>query len=165
MAVFGGLGYSQEWKYVDKNAWDRNTEKIFDSYKFGSLAGTNDIRSISLDVCKGNGLILEKDEMMGEGGRFILFSHRYQAENFKTFVETKFAYTLIASTVRGRGNAYSDLLPDLSESFNPRTGLVGYESDWTDEDLKKLFEDVLTEEDWKYIEKVAVESDPAGAKR
>lgn len=33
------------------------------------------------------------------------------------------------------------------------------------EDLKKLFEDVLTEEDWKYIEETAIASDPAGAKR
>jgi hypothetical protein len=31
--------------------------------------------------------------------------------------------------------------------------------------LKKLFEDVLTPDDWSYIEKVAVESDPAGAKK
>jgi hypothetical protein len=34
-----------------------------------------------------------------------------------------------------------------------------------DEDLKKLFEDVLTPDDGAYIEKIAIESDPVRSKK
>ena len=46
----------------------------------------------------------------------------------------------------------SEQVPDLSEVENPRTHKIGWLSDWTDGDLKIVFKDVLTEDDWKHIE-------------
>lgn len=40
-------------------------------------------------------------------------------------------------------------LPWLGDCINPRTGLKGYESDWTDEDFRKYFD--ITDSEWEEI--------------
>ncbi|MDE6476618.1 MAG: hypothetical protein K2L48_00165 [Mycoplasmoidaceae bacterium] len=49
-------------------------------------------------------------------------------------------------------------VPDLSDVKNPRTGKIGWDSDWTNEDLKKIFS-FIHEDEWKYIEEKALSSD------
>jgi hypothetical protein len=95
------------------------------------------------------------------------FDSEIEVVNFQSYIKTYFYRFLIS--IRGVShNALANVhrfVPDLINVTNPRTGLVGYNSDWTNEDLKKLFKDVLTDDDWAYIEKTAIESDPVGAKK
>ncbi len=159
LAVFGGLGTTQSWGYLNKEAWNRNPEQLFSNYKFGILAGTNDIRSISVGLSRGDGLILEKNEMMGEGGRFLLFSNKNDAERCRRYFETKLVEYLILSTEKGRGNHYSDLVPDI-EDYSSKNPLfksdqeldVGHEFYGLDLNhrLYKLFE--LTDEEIAIVE-------------
>lgn len=99
-------------------------------------------------------------------GAFIgaYFKTLIEAQNFLSYMKTLF-YRMSISEASTNINTVSSIhrfVPDLAEVTNPRTGLVGYESDWTDDDLKILFKDVLTDEDWEYIEATAIASDPAG---
>ena len=52
-------------------------------------------------------------------------------------------------------------IPDLSETVNPRTGKTGYDSDWTDDDLKTVFAGILTDDDWIYIKSHVPDCPPA----
>ena len=54
---------------------------------------------------------------------------------------------------------YNRFALDLSTITNPRTGLTGWDSDWTDDDLQELLKDYLTEDDWVYIKETALKSD------
>ena len=47
-------------------------------------------------------------------------------------------------------HVHPDFLPWLGDIVNPRTGKKGYESEWTDDDLYKLFN--LTQDEIKIIE-------------
>lgn len=112
-------------------------------------------------------MIFAPNEFFSDTFICAFFETKAEAENFESYFKTKFYRFMISETASDQ-NAYSTVhrfVPDLAEVTNPRTGLVGYASDWTDEDLKKLFEDVLTPDDWDYIEKTAIESDPVGAKK
>ena len=52
--------------------------------------------------------------------------------------------------MKGDVNVPLNFLPCMIEETNPRTGLKGYESEWTNEDFYKFFG--ITEEEQKYIE-------------
>lgn len=111
-------------------------------------------------------VLLEPGQIASESFIGAFFSTREEALNFNTLVISKFARFCNTESATDH-NAYRkvwDFVPDLKSTVNPRSGLVGWNSDWTDNDLKLLLKDVLTDEDWSYIEKVAVESDPVGAK-
>ena len=45
---------------------------------------------------------------------------------------------------------YLQMFPWLGNSINPRTGLKGYESEWTDQDFYTFFN--ITEDEQKIIE-------------
>lgn len=114
-----------------------------------------------------NAFILKPGELVSDTFIIKNFDVEKHALNFKSYFSTLFYRFVVSesSTSHHATRKVNSFCPDLSGAINPRTSLIGWESDWTDEDLKKLFEDVLTEEDWQYIEKVAIESDPVGAKR
>lgn len=77
---------------------------------------------------------------------------RLRADNMLSYVSTAFAEYCMRSSLPARMSAVAANLPDVSSTLNPRTGKIGWDSDWTDDDLKILFKDVLTEDDWKRIE-------------
>jgi hypothetical protein len=92
-----------------------------------------------------------------------LFDSEEEAKNYKSYLASflyRYLLNLKSTGISVVANSHS-LVPDLAKCKNLRTGLVGWESDWNDEDLKQLFKEVLTDDDWEYIERVAIESDPS----
>lgn len=84
-----------------------------------------------------------------------------ECDNFVTYFTTYF-YRFCTTETATNWDAMRSIhrfVPNLTNVENPRTGLTGWDSDWTDEDLKVLLKDYLTEDDWEYIEKIALESD------
>ena len=146
---------------VKKNApFLKNYKHFLDSYQLAwpkSGANSNYRKSF----------IVNKKELVNETFLFASFKSKEEANNFQTYFKTMF-YRFCITEVSSDQNAYPNVhrfVPDLTFIKNPRTGKIGWESDWTDEDLKILFKDVLTDEDWEYIQKVAIESDPAGMRK
>lgn len=89
------------------------------------------------------------------------FDTEQETLGFNSYLQTYFyRYLVVLRSVTH--NAYANVhrfVPDLVNVINPRTGKIGYESDWTDDDLVVLFKDVLTVEDWKHIKATAVAAD------
>ena len=89
------------------------------------------------------------------------FDSLIEVENYNSYLQTYF-YRYLVNVRATSHNALANVhrwVPDLADVKNPRTGKIGYESDWTDDDLKILFKDVLTEEDWHYIKATAIAAD------
>ena len=79
----------------------------------------------------------------------INFSSINEAENFIKSVQTDFYMFVNLLTKRGM-NVSLMALPWLGDVINPRTGLKGYESKWTDKDFYQFFN--ITPEEQKIIE-------------
>lgn len=149
--------------WIDKEEliWNDEKEEMLKRWKIVASQG-----QVSKRPSTANYFTVDDEHIVGETWSILNdFSTELEANNFCTYLNCNFSRKLLAESRGAKVAGWGSFVPDLATVTNPRTGLVGYESDWTDEDLKKLFEDVLTEDDWKYIEKVAVESDPAGAKK
>ena len=89
------------------------------------------------------------------------FGTKNEANGFSSYLRTYF-YRYLVSIRSVTHNAYANVhrfVPDLANVKNPRTGKMGYESDWIDDDLKIVFKGFLTEEDWKHIKATAVAAD------
>lgn len=112
-------------------------------------------------------LIIDSHEEYSNYWIPVFFDSREEAQNFRSYLGTLFYRGLLAMGTVSQNATRSThrFVPDLSNVCNPRTKKVGWNSDWTDDDLKELFKEVLTDEDWAYIEKTAIESDPAGLRR
>jgi len=119
-AVYSHLNkaHKPEWGYVSKNICDRNIDTLLGKYKFGTMGSTSKIGSINISVCHNNNIILEKEEVLGEGGRFILFDTKEEVNNFKNYFKTNFVKFLIESTKQGREVYYSFFVPDLIDYSN-----------------------------------------------
>lgn len=79
----------------------------------------------------------------------IVFNNEICAKNFVYETQTlffKFIYMKSMVDV----HVHPEFLPWMGDAINPRTGLKGYESEWTDEDFYKYFD--ITEEEQKIIE-------------
>jgi superfamily II DNA or RNA helicase len=89
------------------------------------------------------------------------FESKKEALNFQSYIQTYF-YRYLLSVRNVTHNAYANLhrfAPDLANAKNPRTGKVGYDSNWIDDDLVVLLKDFLTEDDWRYIKATAIAAD------
>lgn len=89
------------------------------------------------------------------------FYTKEEAENFESYMKTYFYRYLVALRITSQ-HAFANVhrfVPDLEDVVNPRTGLTGYHSDWTDDDLRDLLKDHLTDDDWRYIKAEAVKAD------
>lgn len=89
------------------------------------------------------------------------FDTKQEVEGFNSYVQTYFYRYLLSLRIVSH-IAYANIhrfVPDLKEVKNPRTGKIGYQSDWTDDDLVELFKDSLTHDDWRHIKKTAVIAD------
>lgn len=103
----------------------------------------------------------------GEGCCDTFICHAFdtidECHGFISYMRTLFFRYIIDKTAKDQ-NAYSILyryVPDLSETVNPRTGKTGYDSDWTDDDLKTVFAGILTDDDWIYIKSHVPDCPPA----
>ena len=79
----------------------------------------------------------------------VKFNSIAQAKNFIMSVQTKF-YMFVNSLTKRDANVSLIAIPWMGDSINPRTGLKGYESAWTDEDFYQFFN--ITSEEQKIIE-------------
>lgn len=89
------------------------------------------------------------------------FDSEIEAIGFNSYIKT-YLYRYLISIRKTSHIALANIhrfVPDLVSIKNPRTGKVGYNSDWTDDDLVELFKDVLTMNDWKHIKATAVAAD------
>ena len=82
-----------------------------------------------------------------------------EAVVFNTAIEAKNCYNSLMNTVFCRFvcmmsvtdvNMHQEFLPWMNKCINPRTGLKGYEGEWTDDDFYKFFN--ITPEEQKIIE-------------
>ena len=112
-------------------------------------------------------IVLEPGQICSDTFIGCWFNSRQQVENFRTYFQTLFYRFSISETATDH-NAISLVhrhLPDLVNIKNPRTGMIGWDSTWTDSDIEILLKDVLTEEDWQYIKKIAIEKDPVSRRQ
>ena len=79
----------------------------------------------------------------------IKFSSIIEAENFIKSVQTDF-YMFVNSLTKRDVHVSPMALPWMGDVVNPRTGLKGYQSEWTDDDFYKFFN--ITPEEQKIIE-------------
>ena len=79
----------------------------------------------------------------------IKFNSIEERQNFYDSWRTQFLRYIYDATVVDV-NVHSEFLPFLGNIVNSRTGLKGYQGEWTDEDLYKLFE--ISPEEQKVIE-------------
>ena len=79
----------------------------------------------------------------------IKFDSENNAKNFENSVKTTF-YKYFVLQVKTDQHTPFKFLPWMGDSINPRTGLKGYESEWTDEDFYTFFN--ITNDEKKIIE-------------
>ena len=107
--------------------------------------GSNDYVEIT---SKNKKLCMTKPEKLSNVEATINFKTQAEAENFYDSLQTsfmKFANKCIKTNMRVPYYG----LPFMGNVVNPRTGLKGYEGEWTDEDFYKFFN--LTEDEIKII--------------
>ena len=89
------------------------------------------------------------DQMLsGNPNAKIRFNTQNEADNFVKTTTTQNIYKFIWYV--DEKSAIPAHLPFLGDAINPRTGLKGYQGEWTDEDLYKYFN--ITPEEQKVIE-------------
>lgn len=71
--------------------------------------------------------------------RYMNFDTDEEAENFRKSLTNNAFYKLLSSLYKFDQNVRLSRYPWLGEKTNPRTGLVGYKGEWTDEDLFVLY--------------------------
>lgn len=81
-------------------------------------------------------------------GSSIEFNTEKEAENFCKQFETTLCKFYIGFAITDVNVRNSNILW-MGNSINPRTGLKGYESEWTDEDFRKYFD--ITDSEWEEI--------------
>ena len=90
-----------------------------------------------------------REKSNGTHAYYVLFNTDQEAENFRLFLMSDFA-RFINLYVKMNMSNRPNCLPWLGDAINPRTGLKGYEGEWTDDDLYKFFN--ITPEEQKVIE-------------
>lgn len=79
----------------------------------------------------------------------VPFDCETKAVNFERSTKTLF-YRYLFLVCKSGQSTPADALPWMGDCTNPRTGLKGYESDWTDDDFRKYFD--ITDSEWEEIE-------------
>lgn len=152
-----GGGYG--WWYFPKNSIQPRRSDLIDVWK--------------VMMVKFNGAAVHRMNKILAPGEIhvdtfvsLKVENEQQGKNFLTYLKT-LCYRFLLSEAAGgshhAGRKEHRFVPNLSTITNPRTGLVGWDSDWTDTDLQELFKNILTVEEWEYIKKTALDSD--GARR
>ena len=87
----------------------------------------------------------------GEGSPLpesIPFPNEAEAVNFENSTKTTF-YRYLVLTVKTDSTFPMNFLPWMGDCINPRTGLKGYEGEWTDDDFRSYFG--ITDSEWEEI--------------
>jgi hypothetical protein len=90
-----------------------------------------------------------REKSKGTHAGYVLFDNDSSAENFRLYLMTdfiRFVNLYVKMNMSNRPNC----IPWLGDAINPRTGLKGYEGEWTDEDLYTFFN--ITPDERKIIE-------------
>ena len=78
----------------------------------------------------------------------IPFSNETEAVNFENSTKTNF-YRYLVLKMKVGSSLPVNYLPWMGDCVNPRTGLKGYEGEWTDEDFRVYFG--ITDSEWEEI--------------
>ncbi len=142
------------WYYVDSNAPFLKKEKI-EKWKlcFPKSVGESIYRRT---------WICPPDRIFTDTWLNVFVDTEEQAKNLDSYFKTYlFRYLLlICCATRNVYRQCYRLVPDLSEIKNERTGKIGWDSDWTDEDLQKLFG--ITNEETAFMKNELEMADPKG---
>ena len=103
---------------------------------------------------KNNFLYGRKKQDGWNSKRFFIgavFNTLIEAQNFKNFITSALMRCFGIVTIKNMhiDNSWA-FVPNLYNAINPRTGLKGYQGEWTDDDLYKFFN--ITPEEQKVIE-------------
>ena len=103
---------------------------------------------------KNNFLYGRKKQDGWNSKRFFIgavFNTLVEAQNFKNFITSALMRCFGIVTIKNMhiDNSWA-FVPNLYNAINPRTGLKGYQGEWTDDDLYKFFN--ITPEEQKVIE-------------
>lgn len=91
----------------------------------------------------------DRDDSKAKAKEGIDFGSKTERDNFKASILDTWLYSWLDKS-EWLGSENSANAPWLGDAVNPRTGLKGYEGEWTDDDLYKLFN--LTKDEIKTIE-------------
>ena len=150
---WANINNNYSWVFLDKNAPFIKDYHI-DKYK-AVFPITGAYR------CWRSSFTMKPNEIFTDTFICITFNTLKEAQNYNKYLSTLFYRFLITESTNSH-NANRNIhihCPDLSTIINPRTGLTGWDSDWTDDDLQELLKDYLTEDDWAYIKETALKSD------
>ena len=129
---------------------------IYDKYKV--IAPKSGPYRISRDLG-----ILYPNEGCSSSFICAIFNNKKECDNFISYGKTNLFMYILNATAFNQDTCKTvyRFIPDLSETVNPRTGKTGYDSDWTDDDLKTVFAGILTDDDWVYIKSHVPDCPPA----
>ena len=129
---------------VDKMSYDfcRNS-KYYGKYFVNGIS-TN---GKTLDECKQSNPHCTNGNVLN--WPIVKFNSEQEASNFVDSTNTDFFKFVYKTEVRDV-HVSPEYLPWMGDAVNPRTGLKGYLSEWTDEDFYRYFE--LTDDEVKVVE-------------
>jgi hypothetical protein len=150
-----------KWFYI------KNINDIMDD-KGNKIKITNQNKNFYKVIWKKSGAwanwrntkILQPNEYFSDTFICCYFKNITQCENFISYFKT-YLYRFLISKMSNDQNAYRhihELCPNLSKIKNPRTNKIGWDSDWTNNDLKKIMP-FITSYEWTYIEQEALKAD------
>ena len=128
-ALFETTHFVFSWVYKDGNTKDGKhwTENVFQK---ASRGGYDKSSSIPISIS---------------------FKYETGAVNFENSTKTTFHRYLVLK-MKTDQNFPMKYIPFMGDCINPRTGLKGYEGEWTDDDFRKYFD--ITDSEWEEIERV-----------
>lgn len=149
----GGKGKGYQWFYMDEKApflKKKNSEKWKLVWPITGAYASHRRK-----------MVFKPGEVFSDTFICAFFDTEAEAENFGTYLST-LLYRFLNTESTPSHNANSSVhrhCPDLSGVVNPVTGITGWGSTWSDDDLKELLDGVLDDDDWEYIETTALNSD------
>lgn len=160
LKCYGSLNGQRKygWFYINKNNDGISLKEGKFSYKLYKVVFP---RSGGAYSTWRKSFIMNPYEIYSSAFLSINTDSEERANNVLSYIKTlfyRFVHSEAAPTITNSPSTHR-FAPDLSTITNPRTGLTGWDSDWTDDDLQELLKDYLTEDDWAYIKETALKSD------
>lgn len=159
--IFDGNSGIEKWYIIDKNI---QYKESFSNKTVKTKLGNKDKWKVCYGKMGANTIyrrlfIIEPNKICSDSFLCIYADTKLQAENIITYLKTYFVRYLIKLnqiTFSACRNVFASV-PDISNKLNPRTNKIGWESDWSNEDLQQLFN--LTNDEMEYIKEQAIQAD------
>lgn len=159
--IFDGNSGIEKWYIIDKNI---QYKESFSNKTVKTKLGNKDKWKVCYGKMGANTIyrrlfIIEPNKICSDSFLCIYADTKLQAENIITYLKTYFVRYLIKLnqiTFSAYRNVFASV-PDISNKLNPRTNKIGWESDWSNEDLQQLFN--LTDDEMEYIKEQAIQAD------